>query len=237
MKCLPIGNGFKAENLALSISRCIKLVSVEEKVPIDIDEVDKDFVDMVKKAGGPNIQSCFQCGTCSGSCPAGARTNYLVRGIIRKALLGLKEECVSSPELWFCTTCYTCTDRCPQDVQPTEVIKAIRNIAVQSGYMLPPHQKVAAKVVEVGHAVPLGGKTWENLREKVGLSRVPPNASGNQWAIDEIQKITKKSGFDDLIGYEEFMKAEAEKAKKKAEEKAKEKAEEEAKEKAKEKKA
>jgi heterodisulfide reductase subunit C len=232
---LPSGNGFKAENYASEYQSVAKLTSAEEKVPIDIDEVDKDFVEMIKKTGGPNIQSCYQCGTCSGSCPAGARTNYLVRGIIRKALLGLKEQCVSSPELWFCTTCYTCTDRCPQDVQPTEVIKAIRNVAVQSGYMMGPHQKVAAKVVEVGHAVPLGGTNWENLREKVGLRRVPPNASGNQWARDEIQKLTKKSGFDDLIGYDEFMKAEAEKAKKKAEEKAK--AEEEAKAKAKEKKA
>ncbi len=234
---MPSDNGFKDEYPAHIISRCINLVSVEEKVPIDIDEVDHEFVAIVKKAGGPNIQSCYQCGTCSGSCPAGARTNYLVRNIIRKALLGLKKQCISSADLWYCTTCYTCTDRCPQDVAPTEVIKAIRTVAVKSGYMLGPHQKVAAKVVEVGHAVPLGGTTWENLREKVGLTRVPPNASGTKWARDEIQKLTKKSGFDDLIGYEEFMKAEALKAKKKAEEKAKQKAEEEAKAKAKEKKA
>ncbi|MDF1538864.1 MAG: CoB--CoM heterodisulfide reductase subunit C [Candidatus Thorarchaeota archaeon] len=205
---MSIGNGFKAEVLALSISRCIKLVSVEEKVPIDIDEVDKDFVAMVKKAGGPNIQSCYQCGTCSGSCPAGPRTNYLVRGIIRKALLGLKEECISSPELWFCTTCYTCTDRCPQDVQPTEVIKAIRNVAVQSGYMLEPHQKVAINVLKTGHAVPLGGETWEKLRQKVGLEMRPPNASSYPDAVEEIVKIAKKSGFDKLVAEKEEEKKE-----------------------------
>jgi heterodisulfide reductase subunit C len=92
--------------------------------------------------------------------------------------------------------------------------------------MLGPHQKVAAKVVEAGHAVPLDKESWQKLREKVGLKPVPPNASGNQWAIDEIQKLAQKSGFKDLIGYDEFMKAEAEKARKKAEEKAKEAAKE-----------
>jgi heterodisulfide reductase subunit C len=142
-----------------------------------------------------------------------------VRNIIRKALLGLKEDVISSPDLWFCTTCYACTDRCPQDVMPTDVIKAIRNIAVAEGYMLGPHQKVAAKVVEAAHAVPLDKESWQNLRVKVGLESVPPNASGNPWAIEEIRKITKKSGFQKLISYDEFMKAEKEKAKKKAEEK------------------
>lgn len=180
-----------------------KLTSAEEKVPIDIDEVDQDFVAMIKKTGGPNIQSCYQCGTCSGSCPAGARTNYLVRGIIRKALLGLKEQCISSNELWFCTTCYTCTDRCPQDVSPTEVIKAIRNIAVAEGYMLEPHQKVAQKVLETGHAVPLDKESWEKLRQSVGLEPKPPNASSHPETIEEIQKIAKKIGFDKLVADKE----------------------------------
>lgn len=180
-----------------------KLTSSEEKAPIDIDTVDKDFVALIKKTGGPNIQSCYQCGTCSGSCPAGARTNYLVRGIIRKALLGLKEECISSPELWFCTTCYTCTDRCPQDVSPTEVIKAIRNIAVAEGYMLEPHKKTAQKVLEAGHAVPLDKESWEKLRQSVGLEPRPPNASSHPETIEEIQKIAKKTGFDKLVADKE----------------------------------
>lgn len=183
---------------------------------IVIDEPDTSFVEAIKRIGGPNIQNCFQCGTCSGSCPAGTRTNYLVRLIIRKALLGLKEEVISAPELWYCTTCYTCQDRCPQDVNPTDVIKAIRNIAVAEGYMLDNHRKTAAKVVQAGHAVPLDKDTWKKMRESVGLEPVPPNASGNPWAIEEIRKITRKSGFKQLIGYEELVRAEEEKARAKA---------------------
>ncbi len=173
--------------------------ATETQLPIEIDIPDDSFVEMIKRIGGPNIESCFQCGTCSGSCPAGARTNYLVRGIIRKALLGLKQEVISAPELWYCTTCYTCTDRCPQDVRPTDVIKAIRNIAVAEGYMLENHQKVAQKVLEAGHAVPLDKESWSQLRKKVGLEAVPPNASSHPEVAEEIRKIAKKSGFDRLI--------------------------------------
>jgi heterodisulfide reductase subunit C len=179
------------------------LTSTEELPPFEIDVPDTSFIKMIKEIGGPNIQSCFQCGTCSGSCPAGARTNYLVRGIIRKALLGMKKECISAPELWYCTTCYTCTDRCPQDVRPTDVIKAIRNIAVAEGYMLEPHQAVALKVLEAGHAVPLDKETWSQLRQKVGLEPKPPNASSHPEAVEEIAKIAKKTGFDKLVAKKE----------------------------------
>jgi len=82
---------------------------------------------------------------------------------------------------------------------PTDVIKAIRNVAVAEGYMLTPHQKTALKVLEAGHAVPLDSENWQNLREKVGLERIPPNASRYPEAIEEIMKIAKKTGFDKLV--------------------------------------
>ncbi len=65
--------------------------------------------------------------------------------------------------------------------------------------MLEPHQKVAQKVLETGHAVPLDKESWEILRESVGVERVPPNASGHPEAIEEIRKIAKKTRFDKLV--------------------------------------
>lgn len=88
-------------------------------------------------------------------------------------------------------------------MKPTDVIKAIRNIAVAEGYMLVPHQKTAQKVLQAGHAVPLDSESWQNLREKVGLERVPPNASRYPEAIEEIRKIAKKTGFDKLVAEKE----------------------------------
>ena len=86
---------------------------------------------------------------------------------------------------------------------PTDVIKAIRIVAVAEGYMLEPHRKVAMNVLKTGHAVPLGGETWEGLRKKVGLDALPPNASSYPEAIEEIVKMAKKAGFDKLVAEKE----------------------------------
>ena len=72
---------------------------------------DPDFTAEFIDAGIETVQHCFQCGTCSGSCPSGRRTPYKVRQIVRKCLLGLKEEVITDDALWMCTTCYTCQER------------------------------------------------------------------------------------------------------------------------------
>ena len=69
--------------------------------------------------------------------------------------------------------------------------------------MLENHQKTAQKVLEAGHAVPLDKESWSDLREKVGLERVPPNASRYSEAVEEIKKIAKKTGFDKLVADKE----------------------------------
>jgi heterodisulfide reductase subunit C len=51
------------------------------------------------------------------------------------ALLGMREEVLSSEFVWLCSTCYTCYERCPQDVHIPELMNAIRNIAVREGHV------------------------------------------------------------------------------------------------------
>ena len=89
-----------------------------------------------------SLLKCIQCGVCTGSCPSGRRTQLRVRQIIERAIMGF-DDVLKSDDLWLCTTCYACFDRCPRDVQPTSIVKSLRNIAVQKGFMKPAHQKVA----------------------------------------------------------------------------------------------
>jgi heterodisulfide reductase subunit C len=51
------------------------------------------------------------------------------------ALLGMRQEVLSSEFAWLCSTCYTCYERCPQDVHIPELMNAIRNIAVREGHI------------------------------------------------------------------------------------------------------
>ena len=163
---------------------------------------DPDFTAEFIDAGIETVQHCFQCGTCSGSCPSGRRTPYKVRQIVRKCLLGLKEEVITDDALWMCTTCYTCQERCLRSVKIVEIIKKARNIAAHAGYMAKPHKMTGVFVMNTGHGVPINDAT-KALRAKIGLSEIPPTTHAYPEALAEVQKLCKITGFDELIGYDE----------------------------------
>ena len=161
-------------------------------------EFTAEFID----AGIETVKHCFQCGTCGGGCPSGRRTPYKVRQIVRKCLLGLKEEVITDDALWMCTTCYTCQERCPRSVKIVEIIKKARNVAAHAGYMAKPHKMTGVFVINTGHAVPINDAA-KALRSKIGLSEVPATTHADAGALEEVQKLCKLTAFDELIGYDE----------------------------------
>ncbi|KZX11071.1 CoB--CoM heterodisulfide reductase subunit C [Methanobrevibacter curvatus] len=178
-----------------------KMTLLEDNDVIRRESVDKEFTQLFVDAGIETLEHCFQCGTCSGGCPSGRRTPYRVRQIVRKCLMGLKEEVISDPALWMCTTCYTCQERCPREVKIVEIIKKARNVAAENGYMSANHKGTGANVIKTGHGVPINDATKE-LRKRVGLSELPPTTHSDAKALADIQAICKATGFDKLIDYE-----------------------------------
>ena len=179
-----------------------KMTLLTDKELLNDANRDPDFTAEFIDAGIETVKHCFQCGTCSGSCPSGRRTPYKVRQIVRKCLLGLKEEVITDDALWMCTTCYTCQERCLRSVKIVEIIKKARNIAAHAGYMAKPHKMTGVFVMNTGHGVPINDAT-KALRTKIGLPEIPPTTHAYPEALEEVQKICKITGFDELIGYDE----------------------------------
>ena len=165
-----------------------------------MDDIDKEFTQKFVDAGIETVDHCFQCGTCGGGCPSGRRTPYRVRQIVRKCLLGLREEVVSDPALWMCTTCYTCQERCPRSVKIVDIIKMARNEAAKAGYMADAHKATGSYVIKFGHGVPINDKT-KDLRKAIGLDELPPTVHSFPEALEEVQKICVACEFDKLIGF------------------------------------
>ena len=165
-----------------------------------MDDIDKEFTQKFVDAGIETVDHCFQCGTCGGGCPSGRRTPYRVRQIVRKCLLGLKEEVISDPALWMCTTCYTCQERCPRSVKIVDIIKMARNEAAKAGYMADAHKATGSYVIKFGHGVPINDKT-KDLRKAIGLDELPPIVHAFPEALEEVQKICAACEFDKLIGF------------------------------------
>lgn len=101
--------------------------------------------------GGEHLLKCFACGTCTASCPVReVDERYNPRLIIRMVTLGMKEEVLQSDFIWLCSTCYTCSERCPQGVHLTDIMRALKNIAVKEGIVHPSFRAQASTIRKHG---------------------------------------------------------------------------------------
>jgi len=53
---------------------------------------------------------------------------------MRMILLGMEKEVLSSPALWQCNQCHACVAHCPQNVRFADVMRVLRELAVEDGY-------------------------------------------------------------------------------------------------------
>lgn len=95
---------------------------------IDTRDLDVNFkYEIAKEEGGEGILKCFACGSCTARCPEmDVDDTWNARTVIRKALLGLRDEVLSSEFLWVCSSHYRCLEKCPQDVNVKGLMDQIR---------------------------------------------------------------------------------------------------------------
>lgn len=101
----------------------------------DMSSMNLEFKNRVaSKAGGEKVLNCFLCGTCTAGCPVSSLNGeYNPRRIMRMILLGMEQEVLSSPQLWQCSQCHTCVAHCPQDVRFADVMRVLRELALEDG--------------------------------------------------------------------------------------------------------
>jgi heterodisulfide reductase subunit C len=147
-----------------------------------------EFTKEVEKIGRTIPHMCYQCGTCTGSCPSAPRSSYRIRLFVRRAVLGLEDESLVDPDLWLCTTCYSCTDRCPRDIAPTDVIMAMRNLAFKRDIIPRNFLQTVQLIYKSGHGVP-NNDVNRAARLRLGLTADPPTTHMYPEYIAGIQKI------------------------------------------------
>lgn len=105
----------------------------DQEQVISVSDLDLGFAEEVaSQPGGEHIHRCFACGTCAAGCPVTeVDPDYNPRKIIRQILFGMREEVLSSPRIWYCLVCYRCYARCPQKVNFTDVMRALRYLAIK----------------------------------------------------------------------------------------------------------
>jgi heterodisulfide reductase subunit C len=85
------------------------------------------------------VNSCIQCGTCTGSCPNSFAMDLTPRQLWYNVLMGEKETIFHSKTFSLCSVCYYCTLRCPRGLPLTETMSALKQIAAKENLM--PYKK------------------------------------------------------------------------------------------------
>jgi len=165
-------------------------------MPINVKELNSKFkYEVMKEPGGENLLKCFSCGTCTASCPVREiDEQFNPRKIIRMTILGMKEVVLKSDFVWLCTACYICQERCPQDVMITELMNAIKNVAVKEGIIHPSYIAQVEALSNFSRLYEIG--EFENKkRSKLGLPNLEEERNETFVKImnDYVANLLKKS--------------------------------------------
>lgn len=82
--------------------------------------------------GDPRLELCIQCGTCGGSCPSAADMDHTPRALFALLRADEREAALRSNSPWICVSCYNCVVRCPQDIHITDVMYALKSMAIDA---------------------------------------------------------------------------------------------------------
>ena len=91
----------------------------------------QDAIDIIKEEGGDCCKLCYQCGTCTATCPWNLVRSFMVRKAMHQAQLGVVD--FESEDMWLCVTCKWCVDRCPRGVGIIDVWRSFRRAIVEMG--------------------------------------------------------------------------------------------------------
>jgi heterodisulfide reductase subunit C len=139
---------------------------------VDVGEVDARFLRRLKSEFDESHLACFQCGVCSASCPViGIEASFNPRRLVKIARMGFKRLVLSSEYIWLCSMCLLCEERCPQGVRIPEVMTALRNLAVEEGYIPEAMRRILKTLSEAGRLYPIDDFTEEERTDR-GLPQV-----------------------------------------------------------------
>lgn len=96
--------------------------------------LDYEKIERLAKLTEGNSTLCYQCGTCSATCPYAflGEKDISVRRLIRYAQFG---QPVDDTSLWLCSMCAHCDFSCPRGVEITKVLRGLRVLAQEQKWV------------------------------------------------------------------------------------------------------
>jgi len=181
--------------LAPYLPGAVRLTDTREGSQDTAERIDPKFrFEVMKMPGAGKVSLCFQCGTCTADCAVARFSDfYKPRKIARLVQLGLRNRLLSNDSLWLCTTCFTCVDHCPQGVEVSSIVRALRNMSINTAKVMPLVFKVFANNILKNGYVYTMPESRLRSREEQGLPPLPkPNPM-------HVAKLFEATGLSDAL--------------------------------------
>ncbi len=80
-----------------------------------------------------NLDTCMQCGCCTGGCSGLEVMDFSPRQMIQLIKMNEWDIVLKSKTIWMCQSCHICDDRCPAKIKTSAYMDALREIAYKRG--------------------------------------------------------------------------------------------------------
>lgn len=158
------------------------MMKVTRTIKYDADRVKGFGREVMRVPGCEELESCIQCGTCSGVCPLSIYMDHTPRQVMALTRADFKHEVLSSQTIWLCASCYACTVECPRGIRITDIMYELKQRAITEG-IYPKHLPIPVLAREFTEMVKRHGRITEMLLViKLFLKTSPLAAMGN-WRL------------------------------------------------------
>jgi Fe-S oxidoreductase len=96
-----------------------------------------EVAEIIEEQGGDILKLCYQCGTCTATCPWNLVRSFMLRKFIHQGQLGLVD--FEDEDVWRCVGCRLCVQRCPRGVEVPFIMRALRRVVLEVGAGVVPH--------------------------------------------------------------------------------------------------
>lgn len=161
------------------------MVKNEGRVILTVDPGLKHRI--VNSPGGETFNFCYQCGTCTATCPIARFTkDFRPNKLIQMAKLGSREV-LKSDAIWLCATCYACTEICPQGVEVKDVIRVLQNLATEEGIIPDFYKALSSNIMKTGFVNIISA----SILKKRKLRGLPPLPKTK---LEDIERLAEATG-------------------------------------------
>ncbi len=148
--------------VVISNPRGNRMIEIKRRIKYEADRVPEFPREIMSMTGCGELQSCIQCGTCSGICPLSIYMDYSPRQVMALVRAGFKHEVLSSATIWLCASCYACTVECPRNIRITDILYALKQRAIREK-IYPKHFPIPILAQEFSRMVRRKGRITETL--------------------------------------------------------------------------